>query len=144
MLYYPLYHIKIGDETLIASNSVRNLCVVMDWVFNMEAHITSVCQTCYFHLSNIGAIRRYLNNETAAQIIHAFVTSKFDYCNSLFYKLPDKSLNRLKKIQNTAVRIITRCNPPTNITPHLKSLHWLLVHLRIEFKILLLVFKITS
>ena len=68
-------------------------------------------------------------------------TSKLDYCNSLFYNLPAKSLNRLKRIQNTAVRIITLCKPRDFITPHLKTLHWLPVHLRIEFKIILLTFK---
>ena len=136
--------IKIGDETVIASDSVKNLGVAMDCIFNMESHITSVCQACYFHLRNIGAIRCYLDNDTAAQVIHAFVTSKLDYCNSLFYNLPNKSLHRLKKIQNTAVRIITRCNPQDNITPHLKSLHWLPVPLRIDFKILLLTFKVLN
>ena len=114
----------------------------MDCVFNiMQDHITSVCQSCYFHLRNIGSIRPYLTRETAAQIIHSFVTSKLDYCNSLLYGLPQNSLDRLKKVQNTAVRIITTCNRQDNITPHLKSLHWLPVHLRIDFKINLLTFK---
>ena len=87
--------IKIGDETIISSQSVRNLGVVVDSIFNMEDHITAVCKSCHFHLRNIGAIRRYLNHETAAQIIHAFVTSKLDYCNSLLIGLPKNSLNRL-------------------------------------------------
>ena len=91
--------------------------------------------------STIGAIRKYLTNETAAQIIHSFVTSKLDYCNSLLYGLPQNSLERLKKVQNTAVRIITTCRIQDNITPHLKSLHWLPIHLRIDFKINLLTFK---
>ena len=137
-------NIKIGDETIIASKSARNFGVVFDSVFNMERHITSVCQSCYFHLRNIGAIRRYLNMEIAAQIIHSFVTSKLDYCNSLISGLPVKSISRLKKVQNTAVRIITSCQIQDNITPHLKSLHWLPVHLRIEFKILLFTFKILN
>lgn len=133
--------IKIGEETIISSASVRNLGVVFDCVFNMQDHITSVCQSCYFHLRNIGSIRRYLNNDTAAQIIHSFVTSKLDYCNSLLYGLPQNSLERLKKVQYTAVRIITTCHIQNNITPHLKSLHWLPIHLRIDYKIILLTFK---
>ena len=136
--------IKIGNETINTSKTVRNLGVVFDCVFNMENHITSVCQSCYFHLRNIGTIRPYLTNEIAAQIIHSFVTSKLDYCNALLYGLTEKSLSRLKKIQNTAVRIITRCNKWDNITPHLKTLHWLPVHLRIDFKILLTTFKILN
>ena len=39
------------------------------------------------------------------------------------------------------MRIITSCQIQNNITPHLKSLHWLPVHLRIDFKILLITFK---
>ena len=136
--------IKIGEETVSASKSVRNLGVVFDSVFNMENHVTSVCQACYFHLRNIHSIRPYLNSDIAAQIVHAFVTTKLDYCNSLIYGLPEKSLHRLKKVQNTAVRIITSCDIKNNITPHLKSLHWLPVNLRIEFKILLFTFKILN
>lgn len=137
-------NIKIGDETIIASRSVRNLGVIFDSVFNMENHVTSICQSCYFHLRNIGSIRPYLDNDTAAQMIHAFVTSKLDYCNSLLSKLPQKSIYRLTKVQNTAVRIITRCNIKNHITPHLKSLHWLPIHLRIEYKVLLFTFKIVN
>ena len=110
----------------------------------MDNHITSVCQSCYFHIRNIASIRRYLDQEIAAQIIHAFITSKLDYCNSLLIGLTEKSLSRLKKIQNTAVRIITLCHSRDNITPHLKALHWLPVRLRIDFKILLTTFKILN
>ena len=136
--------IKIGNETITTSKTVRNLGVVMDPIFNMDDHITSVCQSCYFHLRNIGSIRRYLDEEVAAQIIHSFVTSKLDYCNSLLVELPKNSLSRLQKVQNTAVRIITLCNKKNNITPHLKELHWLPVNLRIEYKILLLTFKVLN
>ena len=136
--------IKIGNETIVTTKSVRNLGFIMDSVFNMNDHITSICKSSYFHLRNIGAIRPYLTSEIAAQVIHSFVTSKLDYCNSLLYGLPDKSLFRLQKVQNTAIRIITLCNSRDNITPHLKTLHWLPVHLRIEFKILLFTFKILN
>ena len=53
-------------------------------------------------------------------------------------------MSRLTKIQNTAVRIITLCNPQDNITPHLKTLHWLPVPLRIKFKLLLTCYKIIN
>ena len=103
--------------------------------------VTKVCQSCHFNLRNIGSIRNYLKKETAAQIIYAFVTSKLDYCNSLLSGLPKNSFFCLKKVQNTAVRIITRCKIQDNITPHLKTLHWLPLHLRIDYKIILLTFK---
>ena len=53
--------IKIGDEILSASSNVRDLGVVIDSVFNMDAHI-SACKSCYFHFRSINAIRPYLDS----------------------------------------------------------------------------------
>ena len=77
----------------------------------------------------------------SAQIVHALVTSRLDYCNSLLYDLPDVRIQRLQRIQNIACRIVSRSPKSDHITPLLKELHWLPVESRIIFKILLLTFK---
>ena len=76
--------IQIGPEIVDVTHSVRNLGVMMDSVLNMEDHVTSVCRSCYFHLRNIGAIRQYLECDTAAQIIHG--NSRF--CLHTIRKIP--------------------------------------------------------
>ena len=38
-----------------------------------------VCKSSFYHLRNISKIRKHLNKESAATIVHAFVTSKLDY-----------------------------------------------------------------
>ena len=53
-----------------------------------------------------------------------------DYCNSILYGLPKRLIQRLQRIQNTAARLVTRSNRDDHITPVLKSLHWLPVHLQ--------------
>ena len=40
-------------------------------------------------------------------LVHAFVSSKLDYCNSLLYNIPKYVLNKLQFVQNAAVRLIT-------------------------------------
>ncbi len=45
------------------------------------------------------------------------------------------------QVQNSAARFLKGCKKFDHATHLLRSLHWLLVHYRIEFKILLLVYK---
>ena len=77
----------------------------------------------------------------AKTLINAFVFSRLDYCNALFSGLPKKSTDRLQLVQNAAARVLTRTKMREHITPVLASLHWLPVVFRIDFKILLLVYK---
>ena len=73
--------------------------------------------------------------------MQAFVISRLDYCNSLFYGLPSTQLRKLQAVQNAAARLI--CNTPRfdHITPVLYDLHWLPIKSRIDFKILLITYK---
>ena len=100
-----------------------------------------VCQASLYHLRNISKIRRYLSQETTEILIHAYITSKLDNCNSLLYGLPTYMINKLQIIQNAAARILTFTKKTNHITPVLCKLHWLPVQYRIVFKILLLVYK---
>ena len=79
--------------------------------------------------------------QTSEQLVHAFVTGRIDYCNSLLYGLPAKQLDKIQRVQNTAARIIFRLPKFCHISPTLFSLHWLPVRYRIDFKICLLTFK---
>jgi hypothetical protein len=137
-------HLQIGNSSISPSQTARNLGVMFDNVLNMSNHVTSICKSASFQLYKIRKIRNYLSQEAAAQLIHAFVTSRLDYCNSLLSGIPATSIFRLQRIQNIAARILTRTKKFDHITPVLKSLHWLPIHLRIKFKILLLCYKIVN
>ena len=74
-------------------------------------------------------------------MIHAFVSSKLDHCNSLLYGLPAYQLAKLQVLQNTAAHVVSLTRKYDHITPVLESLHWFPVKIRIVFKVLLLVYK---
>lgn len=74
-------------------------------------------------------------------IIHVFISSRIDYCSALFSSLGNSALNHLQAIWNAAARLLTRSNRRSHITPVLKSLHWLPVTYRVQFKILIITYQ---
>ena len=81
-------YVSVGDEQILPKSSARNLGVTFDEYCNMVEHVKKICKTSYYHLRNISKIRKYLTEETTELLVHTFVSSKLDYCNSLLYGLP--------------------------------------------------------
>ncbi len=78
------------------------------------------------------------------RVIHACVSSRLDYCNSLYMGISQSNINRLQMVQNAAARLLTGTCRFDHISPVLCSLHWLPVCYRIEFNTLQFVFKALS
>ena len=74
-------------------------------------------------------------------MVHAFVTLRLDYCNVLPSGCTNCALKRLKLVQNAAARVLTRTKKCEHISPVLRTLHWLPIHFRIDYKIMLLTYK---
>ncbi|KAK7879696.1 hypothetical protein WMY93_033597 [Mugilogobius chulae] len=66
---------------------------------------------------------------------------RLDYCNSLLTGLSKRAVKQLQYIQNAAAPVLTKTRKYNHISPVLRSLHWLPVTQRIDFKTVLLVFK---
>ncbi|KAJ8022384.1 hypothetical protein HOLleu_37264 [Holothuria leucospilota] len=109
--------------------------------FAVLKHVETFCRSANWQLRNISLLRKYLDDKTCEMLVHAFVTSRLDFLNSLLYGLSDLSIKKLQKIQNSAARIVKRKKRHCNATPLLKELHWLPISARIKFKILLLTFR---
>ncbi len=82
-----------------------------------------------------------LSVSDAEKLVHAFMTSRLDYCNALLGGCPASSINKLQIVQNAAARVLTRSRKYDHITPILQSLHWLPIKFRNSYKISLLAYK---
>ncbi len=122
-------------------NQVRNLGVILETDLSFSSHVKAVTKSAYYHLKNVARIRCFVSSQDLEKLVHVFITSRVDYCNGLLTGLPKKTIRQLQLIQNAAARILTRTRKSEHITPVLRSLHWLPVIFRVDFKVLLLVYK---
>ena len=112
----PHFPINILGNQVSPAQSVRNLGVVFDSNFNFSNHVSQVIKSTRVHVRDLHRIRPLLDLNTSVLLVNALVSSRLDYCNSLFLSLTDFELRRLQLVQNSLCRVVTcsskRINPP--------------------------------
>ena len=74
-------------------------------------------------------------------LVHSFISSRLDYCNSVLSGLPDCNIQKLQCVQNATAHLTTHSKKYDHITPILADLHWLPLWYRIVFKVLVLTYR---
>ena len=133
--------VSLGGSSIPVAHSVRNLGVTLDSELSFNEHVARLASSCRNQLRQLWQIRPFLCQSTAEILVHAFVTSRLDYCNALLTNPAKALLRQLQLIQNAAARLVTKTRVRQHITPVLRDLHWLPVEDRITFKAGLLVYK---
>ena len=116
------FPVKLLDNDISPSDSVRNLGVIFDSDFSFHKHVSNICKSCFYHIRDL---RR----------------SRLDYCNSLINNIAKHDLSKLQRVQNCLARVILRAPRFSPSLPLLKQLHWLPVNYRIKFKLCTLTFR---
>ena len=97
--------IRVGDSDIHPVPLARNLGCWFDAGLSMASHITKLCASSFYYIYNIRRIRKYLSRQSTEILVHAFITSRLDYCNGLLYELPGCLLNKLQRVQNACARL---------------------------------------
>jgi hypothetical protein len=118
-----------------------DLGVIVDSRLNMATRVSSVCCLCHFQLRQLRQVRGSLTTAALQTLVHALISSRLDYCNSLVSGIADGLLRQLQSVQNAAARLVTATRTFDYIKPVLRGLHWLPGRQRVNFKIALLMFK---
>ncbi len=118
------------DGCPFTSSTGTNLGLILDSNLSFENYISHVTKTAFFHLRNIAKLRNMLSVSDAEKLVHAFMTSRLDYCNALLGGCPASSINKLQIVKNA--RVLTKSRKYDHITP---------IKFRISYKILLLAYK---
>ena len=82
--------------------SVRNLGACL-----MGIHVSKVCSKDLRDLYSIRPIRKYLSEDATKVLVHAFVTSRLDYCNYLLFGFQNTNVIRCRGfLAAAAARIV--------------------------------------
>ena len=109
---------------------------------NFHSHISEMRRNCFHQLKRFNSIRRFVPQDQFAILIHAFITSRIDFCYSIFYSLPENLVSRVQTIQNSCAKCLSRVNRFATATEARITLHWLPSRARSRFKILVFAHKV--
>ena len=124
-----------SGTTITPTTSARNLGFIFDDHLDFSKQISALSKSCYLQIRDLRRVRSCLDHKTACTIATSLVHSKLDYCNSLYQGLPQVNLIRLQHIQNSLARAVVSAPKFSHVTPLLRSLHWLKIPQRIEYKL---------
>ena len=142
-----LSKLKINGVFIAADICVRLVSTVKNLGFHLDSSLEFAHQvrklksSCFHKLRNIGKMKPFLEIKQMQQLVQAVVLSSLDYCNALYFGCNTSVVKQLQVIQNRACATIFGLKKSEPKSDRMKSLHWLKIKERIEYKILLLTFK---
>ena len=133
--------INVIGESTKKSTKVSYLGGHLNSNLTFKDHILIKCKGAKLNIIKICSIRKNLPEETWYKLILPLVISHLDYANSMLAELPSSSIKIMQKVQNTAPRLILRTNAKKSTKECLKTLYWLPIKQRIDYKICTLFHK---
>ena len=117
------------------------LGVIFDKNFNFQSHISAICSTCFHHIRDLWRIHRYLDLNNAKLLAMRWCLAVSITVVHFLSGIADTDLTKLQRVQNRLAHVVTKSPPFTHSVSLLRSLHWLPVKFRVDFKICLLTYK---
>ena len=101
--FYPW---NINDLTINSENSVKPLGIEIDNKLSFEQHISTLCNKASNHLNAIGSMQKFMGLKEKEGLLNSFVYSNFNYCPLVWHFCSSKSLYKIEKIQERALRLL--------------------------------------
>ena len=83
-----------NGSVISLTKSVRSLGVVLNDRITMDAHANNVVRSCSYQLCQIRSIRSSLTAKAALTLVHAFVSCRLEYCNSVMYGTTEGTIQK--------------------------------------------------
>ena len=99
--------IRFRDDTIRAGPTVRNLGVVFDKYLTSDPHVSALAKKCYGILIGLSHVRHQIPRDLLPVLVNALVTSHVRYCLAVFGGGSETNTQRLEKVLNFGLRVIS-------------------------------------
>lgn len=91
---------------------VRNLGVIFDKELCFDRQVNAVVKSSFYQLRKLSKLKSILSRKDLESVVHAFISTRLDYCNALYLGLNAPLIACLQYVQNAAARLLTGTNIP--------------------------------
>ena len=131
-------------DTVELSTSVRCLGAFLDSNLQMGLHVKTKSRIAMSNLMKIRNIRTFLTRDACETLVIGLVISHLDYCNGILLEVTETCIKPFQRIQAIAAKVVLLRSKYSSTREALKTLHWLPIRSRVQFKILTIMYKITN
>lgn len=117
------------------------IIILLDLYHLLKEQVATMARRAFAHLWIVHQLSPYLAWEALLSIAHAFVTSRLNYCNTVYVGLPLKTIRKFQLVQNVALQVVNGARCMTHIAALLHEVHWLPVSFQVQFKVLMVTYK---
>ena len=96
--------LQLGADTITAQDDVRLLRVTISSDLSLQRHVSNVSATAFYWLRQLRRVRRSLDCESAATLVHVFVTSQ---CNAILAGATKSVTDTLQHVMNAAAHVVS-------------------------------------
>ena len=91
--------ISLDNTTIPVSTSARNLGFIFDSDMSLTSQVNLVSKSSHFHIRDIRRIRNLIPISIAITLANSLVSSRLDYCNSLYFGMSKQNIQKLLRIK---------------------------------------------
>ena len=112
LLKVNVVNVQLGDYSVPLQSNVCSLGVHLDSQLTMRTHVQRICRSSFYQLRQLRSICPLLSETFCSALVHAFITSRLDYWNSLQAGIRDGLIAQLQSAMRVAAPLYLHGNTP--------------------------------
>ena len=105
--------ISLSDKNIKSEKTVKLLGIKLDNKLNFDPHISDLCKKAATQLNVLKRLKQFIGFEEKKILVQSFVYSNFNYCPLVWHFSSAKSLQKVERIQERALRFLFNDNNST-------------------------------